>query len=275
MKITRTGDSRVIKAIIQRIADIPGGVTVSVADLGGSALQEGTPICVGANGMYNVMKTTKVVTEYVNGTSLEIAKGSHFKAGEKIANEAGTMYANIVSINKTGAAKDVVTLTAQFAAGLAVGAKLVLATVATNATHTGVAFAAAANNVKVVQVKKGHGFIVGDFVKGDLMTGKEIDSINRGDDAYDTLNLKNVTGQIVGADEALTTVTAEDGAAAKTYTVITKQAGPAIAIVGDNKDVAAETNLDVNAWWAASVKEGNAPALTDAIKAQLKFIQIL
>lgn len=87
LKIERKSDSRVIKAIIHRLADIPGGVTVSVATLGGAALQEGTPLCIGSNGLYNVVKTGKVVTAYSSGTSLEIAKGHHFKVGDKIADE--------------------------------------------------------------------------------------------------------------------------------------------------------------------------------------------
>lgn len=274
LKITRNSDSRVIKAILHRIADIPGGVTVSVADLGGTALVEGTPICVGSEGLYNVMKTGKVVTEYSSGTSLEIAKGSHFKVGDKIANEAGTVAAAITAIDKTtNATKDVLTLSGALGITLAVGAKLVLCTVVTNATHTGVAYAQAENNVKTVLVKKGHGFVVGDFLKGATMTGKEIVAINRGDDAFDTITLKNNTGAVVAADEALSTVTAENGSTAKTYTVITKQTGPAVAIVGSNMDVVASDNLFVDAWLIAVVDESNGPAITDAIKAQLSGIK--
>lgn len=276
LKIERRSDSRVIKAILHRIADIPAGVTVNVADLGGTLLQEGTPVYEGSGGLYGVLKTGKVVTEYVNGTTLHIAKGHHFKVGDKIANEAGTMYANITAIDKTtNADKDVVTLTAQFAAGMAVGTKLILCTVVTDATHTGVAYAQAENNVKTVLVKKGHGFIVGDFLKGATMTGKEIVAINRGDDAYDTITLKNNTGAVVAADEALSTVTAENGSTAKNYTVITKQAGTAVGIVGNNEDVVASDNLAVPVWVMAVVKEANGPVITDAIKAQLSGIKYL
>ena len=50
--IKRAKDNRVVKCVLHRIADIPGGVTVSIASLGGSALFEGTPLGVGKNGMY-------------------------------------------------------------------------------------------------------------------------------------------------------------------------------------------------------------------------------
>ena len=57
LTIKRKKDNRVVKCILHRVADIPGGVTVSVANLGGSALFEGTPLAKGANGLYVVCKT--------------------------------------------------------------------------------------------------------------------------------------------------------------------------------------------------------------------------
>lgn len=276
LRIERKADSRVIKAILHRIADIPAGVTIKTADLGGSVLYEGTPVATDSNGLYKVLKTGKVVTEYTSGTSIQIAKGHHFKVGDKIANEAGTEYAEITAIDKTtNADKDVLTLGAGFTTGKAVGAKLILCTIVTNATHTGVAYAQAENNVKTVLVKKGHGFVVGDFLKGATMTGKEIVAINRGDDAFDTITLKNNTGAVVAADEALSTVTAENGNSAKTYTVITKQTGTAIGIVGNTEDVTASENLFVPVWVIAVVNEANSPVITDAIKAQLVGIRYL
>lgn len=277
LTIQRKSDNRVIKAILHRIADIPGGVTVKVADLGGSALVEGTPLCVGSDGLYNVVKTGKVVTEYASGTSIDIAKGSHFKVGDKIANEAGTMHATITAIDKTtNSDKDVLTLAAGFSAGLAVGAKLILVTVATNAAvqHGAVAYAEAANDATSIKVKKGHTLAVGDYIKGATMTGKLISDIDTGSVLYDVLTVVT-TGAVVAANEALTVVTAANGTTAKTFAVadtITKQAA-AIAVVGDNDDVVAGKNLFVPAWLIAVVKEANGPVVTDAIKAQLSGIK--
>lgn len=285
MKISRSADNRFVKPILHRIADIPDGVTVSIADLGGPALLEGTPICVGSNGMYNVMKTGKVVTEYVNGTSLAIAKGSHFKVGDKIANEAGTMYANIAAIDRTtNADKDVVTLTAQFASGLAVGAKLVLATVATHEAeeHTAVTFGAHSTTTATsIKVDKGHKLAVGDFVAGtgaDPMTGKAITGIDRGNDAYDTIELGAQIGKALADDEALKVVTASGGATVKTFAVadtITIQAGPAVAIVGSSYDIVAGDTMAVPAWLIAVVREANGPVIPTAIKNQLSGIKFI
>ena len=44
LRIQRKKDNRVVKCVLHRVADIPGGVTVKVADLGGNALFEGTPL---------------------------------------------------------------------------------------------------------------------------------------------------------------------------------------------------------------------------------------
>lgn len=45
LTIKRKKDNRVVKCILHRVADIPGGVTVSVANLGGSALFGGYTPC--------------------------------------------------------------------------------------------------------------------------------------------------------------------------------------------------------------------------------------
>lgn len=282
LKIDRNKDSRVIKAILHRLADIPGGVTVSVADLGGSALVEGTPIYVGANGLYNVMKTGKVVTEYSSGTSLEIAKGSHFKVGDKIANEAGTVTATISAIDKSNASKDVLTISGALGVTLAVGAKIVLATVVAHddIEHTAVTYGAHSTTTATsIKVDKGHLLAVGDYVAGtgaDPMTGKEITGIDRGNDAYDTIELGAQIGKAIADNETLKVVTESGGATVKTFAVadtITVQAGPAVAIVGSNHDVVASDNLFVDAWLIAVVKEANGPAITSAIKAQLSGIK--
>jgi len=283
LKIERKSDSRVIKAIIHRIADIPGGVTVSVADLGGTTLVEGTPICVGSDGLYKVMKTGKVVTEYSSGTSLDIAKGSHFKVGDKIANEAGTVAAAITAIDKTtNTAKDVLTLSGALGATLAVGTKLVLATVTTHDAieHTAVAYGAHSTTTATsIKVDKGHLLAVGDYIAStgaDPMTGKAITGIDRGNDAYDTIELGAQIGKTIADDETLKVVTESGGGAVKTFAVadtITKQAGPAVAIVGSNMDVVASDNLFVDAWLIAVVDESNGHAITDAIKAQLSGIK--
>lgn len=110
-----------MKCILHRVADIPGGVTVSVANLGGSALFEGTPIGKGANGLYVVCKTAQVIAEAEStATAYEVAKGHHFKIGDRFATKEcnGQL---IKAIDKTDATKDVITLEASLGAKIVAG----------------------------------------------------------------------------------------------------------------------------------------------------------
>lgn len=124
LTIKRKKDNRVVKCILHRVADIPGGVTVQVANLGGSALFEGTPIGKGSNGLYVVCKTAQVITEATEAaTTYEVAKGHHFKVGDRFATAACNGQ-TITAIDKTDAAKDVITV------GTTLGAKIIAGTCA-------------------------------------------------------------------------------------------------------------------------------------------------
>jgi hypothetical protein len=111
LKISKSKDSRIVKAILHRLADVPGGVTVKTAELGGSALLEGTPLAYLADdGMYHVTKTALIVEDVAaDATTISIAKGSHLKVGDKIGTEGANGQA-ITAIDKTDASKDVVTV---------------------------------------------------------------------------------------------------------------------------------------------------------------------
>lgn len=111
LKITRSADSRVIKSIVHRLADIPGGVTVSVADLGDAALVEGTPVALASDGMFHVAKTALIVSDATNvAVAYDVAKGSHFKVGDRFATE-GANGQLITAIDKTtNTDKDVITV---------------------------------------------------------------------------------------------------------------------------------------------------------------------
>lgn len=110
LTIKRKKDNRVVKCILHRVADIPGGVTVQVANLGGSALFEGTPLGKGSNGLYVVCKTAQVITEAnANATTYEVAKGHHFKVGDRFATDACNGQ-TITAIDKSDATKDVITV---------------------------------------------------------------------------------------------------------------------------------------------------------------------
>jgi len=119
LTIKREKDNRVVKCVLHRVADIPGGVTVSVANLGGSALFEGTPIGKGSKGMFEVCKTAQIITAATaTKTTYEVAKGSHFKAGDYFAAGDANGQA-ITKIDKSNPTKDVITVEATLGAAIA------------------------------------------------------------------------------------------------------------------------------------------------------------
>ena len=105
--------------IQHRVADIPGGGTVSVKELGGSALFEGTPLGNGSDGVYRVCKTAQIlVAATATATTYEVAKGHHFQAGDRFAT-ANCAGQTIASVDKSHPAKDVITLSASLGAAVA------------------------------------------------------------------------------------------------------------------------------------------------------------
>lgn len=112
MQVKRKKDNRVVKCILHRVADIPGGVTVETSSLGGKGLFEGTPLGKGKDGLYCVAKTAQIVTAADStATAYEVGKGSHFKVGDRFS-AGGANGQTIASIDKTDPAKDIITLSA-------------------------------------------------------------------------------------------------------------------------------------------------------------------
>lgn len=281
LKISRSSDSRVVKAILHRIADIPGGVAVKASVLGGPSLMEGTPLSIGTNGLLKVIKTAKVAEAYTSGgPSIKVEKGSHFVAGDKLSDADYTDVTVIASIDKSNAAYDLLTLTANtLSVNLALGDPIIecFSFINITATHDGVV-QGAHSTITVTQIKvdKGHTFVVGDIIAGtgaDPMTGKTITGIDRGDDAWDLITVSAQIGKALADDEALISVTQVSGTTEKNYTVTTvRKLAAAVAIVGSNYDVKTDENMHVDAWVQAVVREANGPILTDAIKSDLKGI---
>lgn len=110
LMIKRSREQRTVKCLLHRIGDIPGGVGVAVANLGGSVLYEGTPLGKGAGDLYEVCKTAKVLTKAeASATTYEVAKGHHFKIGDRFAT-AECNGQEIASIDRTDDAKDIITV---------------------------------------------------------------------------------------------------------------------------------------------------------------------
>jgi hypothetical protein len=276
LKISRSNDSRVVKAILHRIADIPGGVAVKASVLGGPSLVEGTPLSAGTNGLMEVIKTARVAEAYTaTGGSIKVAKGSHFVVGDHFADPAYTDYATISAVDKSNAAYDLLTLSNTMSINLALNSVIIECTADATVTHDGVVQGAhATTTVTEIKVDKGHTFVVGDIIAGtgaDPMTGKTITAIDRGNDAYDTITVGAQIGKALADNEALISVTATSGVTERTYEVASKKAA-AVAVAGSNYDVKTDENMFVDAWLMAVVTEANGPGLTASLKSDLKGI---
>lgn len=282
LKISRTNDSRVVKAILHRVADIPGGVAVKASVLGGPSLVEGTPLAAGTNGLMQVIKTARVAEKYTaGGASIKVAKGSHFVVNDKISDEDYTDFTVVAAVDRSNAAYDLITLSANtLSVDLALGEVIIECSAIINilATHDGIVQGAHGTaTVTEIKVDKGHDFVVGDIIAGtgsDPMTGKTIVNINRGYDGYDIISFgATQIGKTLADNEALISVTEVSGTTERHYseTYVNKKAA-AVAIVGSNYDVNVAENMHVDAWVMAVVTEANGPGLTASLKSDLKGI---
>ena len=123
MTVNRKQDTRIARKFHKILADIPGGVAVNVAVLGGEYLYEGTPITAASSGICSVCKFAKVVTQVANdATAIEVGKNSHFKIGDIVLASVGAKAHTITAIDKTNTAKDVITIDTTLGEVVGVGA---------------------------------------------------------------------------------------------------------------------------------------------------------
>lgn len=85
LKIEKKQDKRVVRAFTHKLADIPNGITVSSADLTQKVLHEGTPVGLGANGLYHVVKVAVLTADATNAATVyTVKKGHNFKVGDVV-----------------------------------------------------------------------------------------------------------------------------------------------------------------------------------------------
>lgn len=112
MTVRRRKDTRTPRVFMHKVADIRGGVSVKVSELGGDYLPEGAVLSApDAGGICHVVKIA-VVADVVeeSGTAIKVKKLHNFKVGDYVmAGEGGVAYA-ITAIDTAGS-KDYDTLT--------------------------------------------------------------------------------------------------------------------------------------------------------------------
>ena len=111
MTVTRRKDTRTPRVFMHKTADIRGGVSVKVSELGGDFLNEGAVLSAPDNGICHVVKIAVLSAEATDtATDIKVNKGHNFKVGDFImADEGGKAYA-ITSITTTEKTKVKTTL---------------------------------------------------------------------------------------------------------------------------------------------------------------------
>lgn len=111
MTVTRRKDTQTPRVIMHKTADIRGGVSVNVSELGGDFLREGAVLSAPIEGICHVIKTATLTAEAsATETALKVNKGHNFKVGDFImADEGGKAYA-ITAINDAEKTHDTLTV---------------------------------------------------------------------------------------------------------------------------------------------------------------------
>lgn len=121
MTVQRRKDTRLPRVFVHKIADIRGGVSVNVTELGSDFLLEGTVLSAPIEGICHVVKVAEV-TAAVGATSktIKVKKGHQFKVGDVVLLTEGSKGVTITKIDT--ATKDYDTLTVDAAIGeIAIG----------------------------------------------------------------------------------------------------------------------------------------------------------
>lgn len=109
MTVTRRKDTRTPRVFMHKTADIRGGVSVKVSELGGDFLNEGAVLSAPDNGICHVVKTAVLSAEAsAAATEIKVSKEHNFKVGDFImADEGGKAYA-ITAITTTEKTHDTI-----------------------------------------------------------------------------------------------------------------------------------------------------------------------
>ena len=101
MTVKRRKDTRTPRVIMHRIADIRGGVSVKVSELGGDFIQEGAVLSkADEKGICHVVKIAQVTAEVgASDKTIKVKKGHNFVKGDFIMTKVGGVAYDITAID--------------------------------------------------------------------------------------------------------------------------------------------------------------------------------
>lgn len=111
MTVQRRKDTRVPRVFQHKVADIRGGVSVKISELGGDYLREGAVLSAPDNGICHVVKIAEVVAEVgASGTSIKVKKLHNFKVGDFVMSDEGGLAYAITAIDDSNKEYDTITV---------------------------------------------------------------------------------------------------------------------------------------------------------------------
>jgi len=135
MTVKRRRDDRTPRVLMHRVADVRGGVSVNVTELGGDYLREGTVLSAPVNGICHVVKVAQVAAAVEDAaTTVKVSKFHNLKVGDAVLTATGGVAVTIKAIEE-GKTYDTLTLSATLGA-IAKDGFLVEAKVAADGTKT-------------------------------------------------------------------------------------------------------------------------------------------
>lgn len=125
MTVTRRKDTKTPRVLMHKVADIRGGVSVNVSELGGDFLKEGTVLSAPVNGIAHVIKIATVTADVGStGKSVKVAKFHNFKVDDAVLVTLTSVATLITAIDTSNSAYDTITLKATLGA-ISAGGQLV------------------------------------------------------------------------------------------------------------------------------------------------------
>ncbi len=111
MTVTRRKDTSTPRVFMHKVADVRGGVSVNVTELGCDFLPEGTVISAPVDGICHVVKRATLTADATNSaTEYKVAKGHPFKVGDVIMLTTNAKAYAITAIDTSNASYDALTV---------------------------------------------------------------------------------------------------------------------------------------------------------------------
>lgn len=133
MTVNRRKDTKTPKVLMHKVADIRGGVSVNVSELGGDYLREGAILSAPVDGICHVVKIAVVVADVsADDKTIKVEKFHNFKAGDFVMLDVNSAAVKISSIDDSNKAYDTLTVATALGA-ISKGAQVVEAAAASTA----------------------------------------------------------------------------------------------------------------------------------------------